>query len=158
MKLFSSCGAGAGEIDHRAALLLVEADRDLDDRAVIHRVGELAVLQHVDHAAHRFLGIVLHVAHVGVHDVEAEMRDHAAQFLHAFFVGGDHRAQVGHVLRDVAARIFAGGEQRDGFLLAQAALLDQQEVVDQHAFFLDHAAVGRHRARRDAADVGVVAA
>ncbi len=66
------------------------------------------------------------------------MLDHAAQFLHAFLVGGDHRAQVGDVLLDVARRVLARGEQRDGLLLAQPAFLDQQEVVDQHAFLLDH--------------------
>ena len=48
------------------------------------------------------------------------------------------RAQVGEILRDVARRILARAEQRDGFLLAQAPCFDQQEVVDQHAFLLHH--------------------
>ena len=86
------------------------------------------------------------------------MLDHAAQFLHAFLVGRDHGAQVGEILLDVARRVFARAEERDGFFLAQAPLLDQQEVVDQHALLFHRLAVGRHRAGGDAADVGVVAA
>ena len=66
------------------------------------------------------------------------MPDHAAQFLHAFLVGRDHGAQVGEVLLDVARRVFARAEQRDRFFLAQPPFLDQQEIVDQHAFLFDH--------------------
>ena len=42
--------------------------------------------------------------------------------------------------------------------LAEAAGIDQQDIVDQHAFLVDDAAVGRHRSRRDPADIGMVAA
>jgi hypothetical protein len=42
--------------------------------------------------------------------------------------------------------------------LAEAALVDQQDVVDQHAFLADGAAVGRHRSGRDPADIGMVPA
>ena len=52
----------------------------------------------------------------------------------------------------------SGGEQRLELVRQKATLVDQQEIVDQHAFLLDRGAVGRHRARRDAADVGVMAA
>ena len=69
---------------------------------MVHFVGEFAILQHLDHAAHGLLGVVLHVLHVGVHHVQPELRHHAAQFLHALFVGRDHGAQVGHVLIDIA--------------------------------------------------------
>ncbi len=68
------------------------------------------------------------------------------------------RLEVGEVLRRVARGIAAAREQRHGFRLAQAPRLDQQEIVDQHALFLDAGAVGRHRARRGAADIGLVAA
>ena len=86
------------------------------------------------------------------------MLNHAAQLLHAFLVGRDHRAQVGQILLDVARRILARTEERDRLLLAQSPFFDQQEVVDQHAFLFDHLAVGRHRTGGDAADVGVVPA
>ena len=49
-------------------------------------------------------------------------------------------------------------EQRAHLGLAEMALVDQQLIVDQHAFVVDRAAVGRHRSRRDPADVGMVAA
>ena len=52
----------------------------------------------------------------------------------------------------------ARGEQRAHLGLAEMALVDQQLIVDQHAFFVDRAAVGRHRSRRDPADVGMVPA
>ena len=42
--------------------------------------------------------------------------------------------------------------------LAEAAALDQAEIVDEHAFLVDGGGARRHRARRRAADVGVVAA
>jgi hypothetical protein len=45
---------------------------------------------------------LLHVAHVGLHHVQAELVHHLAQFLHAFFIGGDLRLQVGQVLSRVA--------------------------------------------------------
>jgi hypothetical protein len=61
------------------------------------------VLQARDGAAHRLLGVVLHMAHVGLHHGQAELVHHLAQFLHAFFVGGNLRLQVGQVLLRVAA-------------------------------------------------------
>ena len=38
------------------------------------------------------------------------------------------------------------------------ALVDEQDIVDQHAFLVDAAAVGRHRSRRDPADIGMMPA
>ena len=38
------------------------------------------------------------------------------------------------------------------------ALVDEQHIVDQHAFLVDAAAVGRHRSWRDPADVGMMTA
>ncbi len=50
------------------------------------------------------------------------------------------------------------GQRRHQFLLAEAAAVDQLEIVDIDAFLLDRGGVRRHRARRDAADVGMVPA
>jgi hypothetical protein len=41
---------------------------------------------------------------------------------------------------------------------SRSALVDQLEIVDQHAFLVDGRGARRHRARRHAADIGVVAA
>ena len=84
------------------------------------------------------------------------MLHHAPQFLHAFFVGRDLRPEVGDVLLDVAHRVLARGQQGNGFLLPEAALLDQEEVVDEDAFFLDEFRFRGHRARGDSPDVRVV--
>ena len=127
-------------------------------RAVVHLVGERTVLEHVDDPTDLLLGVVLDVAHVGVHDIQAEMRDHLVQLPRALLVGGDLRAKVGEVLLDVAGGIASGGEEVAQLGLAEAALLNQQLIIDQHAFFVDATAVRRHRSRRDAADIGVVAA
>src|ERR1051326_7928075 len=96
--------------------------------------------------------------HVRVYDLQSEMVDRTPQFLHPFLIGGDHGADVGHILLDVACRIFSGTEESNGLGLTQAALFDKQEVIDQYALFLDNLAVRRHRTRRDAADIGVMPA
>ena len=149
--------AGA-EIDLGAALRGVDADRDADLRAVVERQRERAVAQRRDDAAHRFLGVVLHMAHVGLHGGQTELLDHAAQLLHAFLVRGDLRFQVGDVLRRVARRVGAAREQRQDLGFAQHTGVDELEVVDLHAFLVDARRKRRHRPRRDPADVGVVAA
>ena len=133
-------------------------DLHLDHGALVHLVGELAVVQPVDHAAHALGGVVLHVLHVGLHHRQRELRDHLAQLLHALLVGGDLRLQVVDVLQRIARRISGAGQRGVELLLAEVAAIDQLEVVDIDAFLLDRGRVRRHRARRDAADVGVVAA
>jgi hypothetical protein len=70
-----------------------------------------AVLQARDDTAHRLLGVVLHMAHVGLHHIQAKLVDHLAQLLHAFFVGGNLRLQVGHVLLRVARWVLAALQQ-----------------------------------------------
>ena len=67
------------------------------------------------------------------------MLDHAAQLLHALLVGGDLRLQVGDVLVGIARRILAAGQQRAQLRLAEAAAVDQLEIVDQHALLFDGA-------------------
>ena len=150
--------AGAGEVDGGPALRGIDPHSHPDLRAVVQRQGELAVLQAGDDAAHRFFGVVLHMAHVGLHHVQTELRHHAAQLLHALLVGGDLGPEVGHVLLRVAAGVFAALQQRQHLGLAQHAAFDQLDVVDLHALFLDAGRERRHRPRRGAADVGMVAA
>jgi hypothetical protein len=150
--------AGAGEVDHRAAGRGIHAHRHLHLRAVVQRQRERAVLQLRDGAAHAFLGVVLHVAHVGGHGGVAVLGHQRLQFAHALLVGGDLRAQVGQVLLRVARGVRAGLQPREQLGLAERALPHQRQVVEQHALFADVARERRHRAGRDAADVGMVAA
>jgi hypothetical protein len=50
------------------------------------------------------------------------------------------------------------GQDAAQLVLAQAAVLDQFQVVDEHAFLVDGGGERRHRAGRGAADIGMVAA
>ena len=86
------------------------------------------------------------------------MRDGLAQLLHALLVRRDLRLHVVDVLQRVAGGIFRAGEEVIERALAEAAAIHQLEVVDIDAFLLDRDRVRRHRAGRNAADVGVVAA
>ena len=86
------------------------------------------------------------------------MAHHLAQFMHALLVGGDLRLDVVDILHRVARRKLAAGQQRLQLLLAEAAAVDQLEIVDIDAFLLDGRGVRRHRAGRNAADIGVMTA
>jgi hypothetical protein len=58
----------------------------------------------------------------------------------------------------VARRVCVIGQEIEQLLLAEAAALDEPEVVEQHAFLVHGGGERRHRARRRAADIGMVAA
>ncbi|MNK60659.1 hypothetical protein D3C87_798010 [compost metagenome] len=100
------------------------------------------------------------MAHVGLHDRQTEMRDHLVQFVGPLLVGRHLGAQVGQVLPGIAGRPAGARQQGQCFRLAQQTrgAVDQLEIVDQHALFLDARGVGRHGAWRGAADIGMVAA
>ena len=118
----------------------------------------IAVTEPVDDAAHRLLRVVLDVAHVGLHHVQPEVRDHRPHLVHALRVRGHLGAQVREVGRRVAGGVRAGAEQGLGLRLAEAAALDEQPVVEEHALLRQGRGERRHRARRQPTDLGVVAA
>ncbi|CNU06369.1 Uncharacterised protein [Mycobacterium tuberculosis] len=149
---------GSGEVDGRAAGGAVDGDAHGDRRARIHAVAVGAVVEPVDDPADRFLGVVLDVAHVGRHHVAAEVVDHFSDLVDALLVGGDLRAQIGEVGVGIAGTERRLGKQAPGFGLAEPSVLGEQPVVEQHALFVDLAAVGGHGAGGDAADFGVVPA
>src|SRR5204862_1689929 len=76
----------------------------------------------------------------------------------ALLVGRHLRLEVGDVLRRIARRPAPALEQRLRLLLEEATALDQLDVVELDALLLDAGRERRHRARRRAADVGMVAA
>ena len=84
--------------------------------------------------------------------------DHALQFLHALFVGGDLRLDVGDVHVGASGGVFCARQKFAELGLAEVAAIDQQEVVDDYAFFLQSAGHRRGGAGGGAADVGVMAA
>ena len=132
----------------------------MDLRTVVQRQRELAVAharrQPCDRAAHGLFRVVLHVLHVGLHDRQTELFDHAVQLLHALFVGRNLRLQIGHVLLRIARGELAALQQRKHLGLAQGARIDELEVVDLHALFFDSRGERWHRSRRDAAHIRVV--
>ena len=69
----------------------------------------------------------------------------AAQFGSAFRAGRDLRFQVGDVLVGIARRPTPRGKERARFLVQKAPLIDEQYIVDQHAFFLDRGGARRRR-------------
>ena len=80
------------------------------------------------------------------------------QLFDALGVGRGLRLQIGDVLGRVAGRVGALGEERKHRFLAEAAAFDQLERVDIDALFLDARRLRAHRARGNAADIGMVPA
>ena len=124
---------------------------------MVHFKGKSAVFQNLDDPAHAFLGIVLNVAHIGAHDIQAEVLHCLGQLVNALFIGGDLGFQVGNILGRVAGRVGAGGEQIVQVGLAKMTAINQLEIVDQHAFLGHNGGQWRHRPRRHPANVGMVA-
>ena len=120
--------------------------------------SKLDGLSCLDHPRHARRGVVLHMAHIGLHHVEPVLRHHLAELVHALGVGRGLRLQVGDVLRRVAGRVGALGEQLEHRVFAEAAALDQLERVDIDSLLLDARRLRAHRAWRNAADIGVVPA
>ncbi len=118
----------------------------------------MAVVEARKQPAHALLRVVLHVAHVGAHDVEAEVLDHAVELGFALGVGCNLRLEVGDVLVRLACRVLRAREQRARLGFEEAASLHQFDVVDIDAFLGDGGGARRHRAGREPADVLVVAA
>ena len=149
--------AGTAEVDARAARVLVQLDAHTDAGTVVHLVTELAVGEHIQHPAHRLLGIVLHMAHVGMHDFEAVVIDHLQQFLHALFTGRQLRLEVGNIHVRVARRIIATDQAFAHFPFEEATAIDDLQVVEQHALFQHRGRIRRHRTGGLAADIGMMA-
>ena len=62
------------------------------------------------------------------------------------------------ILSDVARGVWARSKQRLDGIVTKRPLVDELEVIDQHAFLVDVRAERRHRSGRDSANVGVVRA
>ena len=142
LKLFGSCARGAGEVDRRrCASLAVDADRDAGSRAPLSSGSanspsfSTSITRRTD-----FLGVVLHVAHVGLHDVEAEVR-RPSRAAPARPSRWRRSAPAGRPCsaRGCAPDTCPTASSATHLRLAQAPVLDQHEVVDQHALFLDRA-------------------
>jgi len=95
---------GAVEIDGDTTPNAVHTERHPDPAAVVHGILEDPVVQPRHHPAHRLLGIVLDVSHVGLHRLQPELLDHAFQLFHPLLTGGELRPQVGQIAGHVPRR------------------------------------------------------
>ena len=126
-------------------------------RSIVHLIVELAVVQSPEQAPHRLLGVREDVVHVRREDFGAVILRSLDQYFRTANACRELRFEVRDIAVGVARRPFARCKQAAHLCLAEVAFVDKQFVVDQHALFGDAAAVGRHRSRRDPADVGMVA-
>ncbi len=99
-----------------------------------------------------------HMGHVGSDHRAPMFMRRACQQFRAACAGGELRAQIGQVAPRIARRMRALGQHVAHGFLAKGAFIHHQQIVDQHAFIGDGAAVGRHGTGRDPADIGMVAA
>ena len=158
LKLLACCGEVPVKSTRRRAGCAVHVDAHDDRLAVVEFVAEAAVPQLADGAPDAALGVVLHVLHVCEHRAAAVLGLRAVEFARAPRVRSQLRAQVGEVLREVP-----GGPRPAAQQLVHECLVEDRVAHDasrrnERAFLGDVATAGRHRARRDAADVGVVRA
>ena len=86
------------------------------------------------------------------------MLDHLGQLVGALVTACYLRAQITDILCNVSYRIRVVGQDVCEFSFHEHAFAHQLHVIEQHALLADVFRERRHRARRDAADVCVVAA
>src|SRR3546814_4693795 len=81
--------------------------------------------------------------HIGGDGVGAVRGREIGERARAALAGGDLRLQIGDVERRVARGPVAGGEVGVDFRVAEMAVVDEEEIVEQDAFVVDALAVGR---------------
>jgi hypothetical protein len=150
--------AGSGEIDDRRAGHGIDGDGDRYAGAIVHLVGEGAVLQPADQPPDGLLGIGHDVAHVGVDRLAAIFAGDSSKLGGAARAGGDLGLDIGDVAVGISGRPVARSEQGAKLGFEEAALVHEKLVVEKNALLEDRLAVGRHRSRRDPADIGMVTA
>ena len=98
------------------------------------------------------------MAHIGLHRRQAEFRDHLVQLGRTARIGGDLSFQIGDILVGVARGVWVIGQEIAQRILAELALIDQHEIVEQHPLLVHRGGKRRHRPRRRAADIGMMPA
>ncbi len=150
--------AGAGEIDRGGTRLAIDRDGDADLRPIVHRISETAVLQPIEQAFDRRLGIGLDVPHIGRDHISPILGRDALQLGSAARAGGDLRLEIGDVAIGIAGGPVAARQHGADIGLQEPAAGHHRHAIDQHAFLAHVAAARRHRPRADPADIGMVAA
>ena len=119
---------------------------------------ERSATEPVDNTADAFFGVIHDVAHVGADRGPAELRNDTMEFLHAFFVRRDLRLDVGNIHVGATGRVTRAGQQCPKIGLAERSAIDQQEIVDDDALFLQRARLWRGGAGGDPPDIGMMSA
>ena len=96
------------------------------------------------------------MAHIGEDGFQPELPYHLVKLLHALFVGGKLRPQIGNILFRIARRMNSAAKHLHHLGLTISAAVDKFEIVDQHAFLVDMRRIRRGGPRRLAADIGMV--
>ena len=84
------------------------------------------------------------MTHIGLHHVQAELIDHLAQLLDAFFVGGDLGLEVSHVLLGVTAGIRSATQAREHVGLTQCPAVNKLDIIELDALFFNAGRERRH--------------
>ena len=102
LKLFSICADVPVKSMTALRVRTIDLDADHDALAIVHLVAKLPAPEPSNDPAHAFLRIVLHVLHVGAHQRQSVLCDHALELRDPLLIGGDLRFEVGEVLSGVA--------------------------------------------------------
>ena len=78
LKLLGFDARCAREVDGCLALGFVDRDFDMDDGTLIRMIFIFGILESLNDAPDAFLGVVLHIVHVGLDHIEAEVGNHLA--------------------------------------------------------------------------------
>ena len=157
VEIIIELGAGTGEIERRRPRLFINADDHPDGSAIVHRTFEFAIIEPVEQPPHRLLRVGEDVVHIGRDNLRSVIACRFGECFRAANAGGQLGPKVGDVAILVACGKRAASEQLTQLCFAESAFVDQQLIVDEHAFLIDRPAVGRHRSGRDAAYVRVMA-
>ena len=136
----------------------VDVDRDHDRRAVVQMILEpiATIGQLAQRLPHLLLGGVLYMRHVRLHDRQRMTLDQTLQVARPLLIGRDLRRDVGQIVGQLARGILRRAQQVSNSSKRDSACARLVEISDQHPFFGQVVRERRHRARQNAADLGVV--
>ncbi len=109
----------SGEINDCGSTFTINRNLHIDDSACIQCIGESTVFEDIQNPANGFFCIVLHMAHIGIDDINPEMCHHFTKLLNTRFVSSDLCRQICNILVDIPAGVLTTSQHLTGFLLAE---------------------------------------
>ena len=149
---------GAFEVDDHA--LAFDLQPHADGRAVVQSVFEAgaAIGELSDLARHLGGSRPLQLRHGDAHAGQALLARELRQQRLAAPIRRHHGLEIGEIVFRATGGMARPGQQRAHARIVDATVAHQPHRFQQHALLLEAARVGRQRAGRDAADIGVVPA